>query len=426
MTRFFFLLVLLPALGAILLTVALTDPDPAVPPAGPPRPADVAAARTAGEGLRRALRGEAEELRIETDAVGSAVRLAARVLPELRADARVAGGDLRLRLSLPMHLPGGQRWLNLAASVPPFDAGLTLRELTLGGVALPPDLTLDLLRAGANVALGDRMGDRVLGLVQGLEIGEEALVLTLGPATGGEGGLARRVVAALHGGELPPPERVAGDYAAIRAAIDAGELPEDGTVLPHLRFALDRAGAAAGGDVGESYTAAILALARACGGPEARDIPESLTGPVADAGWQRDCHSVTLGGRTDLRQHFLLSAALKALANRGFAVSLGEFKELHDTRAGGSGFDFTDIAANNAGIRLSDRLMAAPPGAWPALVARIRAESDILPRLQGLPGRMTESAFEARFGSVDSPAYRAVLDEIEARIDALPLHATPD
>jgi hypothetical protein len=69
--------------------------------------------------------------------------------------------------------------------------------------------------------------------------------------------------------------------------------------------------------------------------------------------------------------------------------------------------------------------MAAPPEDWPALIARLRAESDILPRLQGLPGRMTGAAFDARFGTIDSPAYRAVLDEIEARIDALPLHAAP-
>lgn len=425
MARFLLLFVLLPLLGGIVLAIALTDPEPSVPPAGPPSAADVAAARTAGAALRDALAGETEELRIEVAAVGSAVRLWARMLPELRADARVGDGALGLRLSLPLHLPGGPRWLNLAATVPPFEGGPALDALTLGGVALPPDLSLDLARIGANLALGDRTGDRLFGMVETLRIGDEALVLTLGPKTGGRGGLSRRVVAAIPGGAMPAPEQVAALHDRIRAAIDAGGLPDTGTMLPHLRFALAaaEAEAAAGGDPGESYAAAILALACACGGPEARAIPESLTGAATDRGWQRDCDAVTLGERRDLRQHFLMSAALQALANRGFAVSVGEFKELLDSGQGGTGFDFTDIAANLAGIRLSDRVMALPAGDWPDLGNRIRAESDLLPRLQGLPGRMTETAFAARFGSIDSPAYRAVLDEIEARIDALPLYA---
>lgn len=423
MARLFLLLVVAPLVGGILLIVALTDPGPGLPPPAAPAAADVAAVRDAGAALRRALAGEAADLRLDVDAAGRVLRLAAWMLPELRADARLSDGALQLRGALPMHLPGGIRWLNIDARVPPFEDGPRLAALRVGGVDLPPDLTLDLARLGANLALGDRGGDRLLGMVRSLRIDDGALAVGFGGAPGGEGGLARRVVAAIPGGTLPDAARVAALHDVVRAAIDAGTLPDTGTFLPHLRFALGQAQAAAAEGAGASYAAAILALARACGGPEARQIPRSLTGPVTDEGWQRDCDAVTLAGRADLRQHFLLSAALQALSNRGVAVSLGEFKELLDSRPDGTGFDFTDIAANLAGIRLSDRVMALPPGDWPDLAARIGAESDILPRLTGLPGRMTDAAFRARFGSIDSPAYRALLAEIAARIDALPLHA---
>jgi hypothetical protein len=36
---------------------------------------------------------------------------------------------------------------------------------------------------------------------------------------------------------------------------------------------------------------------------------------------------------------------------------------------------------------------------------------------------MTQAEFEARFGDVDSPAYRAMVAEIRRRVDALPLAA---
>ena len=58
--------------------------------------------------------------------------------------------------------------------------------------------------------------------------------------------------------------------------------------------------------------------------------------------------------RHDSRLHFITAAALKAASNRGFAVGVGEFKELYDSLSGDNGFDFTDLAANNSGIRLSD------------------------------------------------------------------------
>ena len=35
---------------------------------------------------------------------------------------------------------------------------------------------------------------------------------------------------------------------------------------------------------------------------------------------------------------------------------------------------------------------------------------------------MTEAAFRARFGDVESPAYKAMIAEINARLDAMPLY----
>ena len=88
-----------------------------------------------------------------------------------------------------------------------------------------------------------------------------------------------------------------------------------------------------------------------------------------------------------------------------------------------SGFDFTDIVADNAGVRLSDVLMGADGAEWDRRLALMQAEADIIPSIEGIPARLTRQQFETAYGSIDSPAYFAVIDEIEARIDRLAPYA---
>jgi hypothetical protein len=137
--------------------------------------------------------------------------------------------------------------------------------------------------------------------------------------------------------------------------------------------------------------------------------------------WTKDCADVTFNGRIDSRRHFTTAAALQAASNRGFAVSVGEFKELNDTLKAG-GFDFTDIAANNSGIRMSNTFMGSEPRLWPELRARLQGENDVIIPYDGIPQIMEQSAFAAAYGDIDDPRYTAMLARIEAKIDELPLH----
>jgi uncharacterized protein YfiM (DUF2279 family) len=148
---------------------------------------------------------------------------------------------------------------------------------------------------------------------------------------------------------------------------------------------------------------------------------------VADVSedWTTSCEAMTLNGRVDSRLHFLISAALQAASNRGFSVAIGEFKELYDTLKNSGGFDFTDMAANLSGIRLSNVMMATPRKDWPARIALLETENDAIVAFEGLPHLMPDTEFAARYGDIDSPAYRETISRIEARIDRLDLYRTP-
>lgn len=139
------------------------------------------------------------------------------------------------------------------------------------------------------------------------------------------------------------------------------------------------------------------------------------------ASWPRPAPRVlTLRGRHDSAQHFVVSAALAAWAGEPAADAIGLYKELDDSRHG-SGFSFADLAANRAGTRFG-QLMLDDPERIDILLTGALADTDLLPTLRGLPEYLSEREFVRRYGSIDSPAYRSLVEEIERRVDAQPLY----
>jgi hypothetical protein len=214
-------------------------------------------------------------------------------------------------------------------------------------------------------------------------------------------------------------------YLALDQAAAKGRLPVRGSFLPYLRFAFDLARRrAAKGEAGSEKRSAILALAIYCGHWRI----QTLVGEVIPAGMRgrpSRCGSITLGGRGDLRQHFIVSAALEVASNSGLAFAVGEFKELLDSNRGGSGFSFDDLAADLAGVRfaetmLEDRKAIRKRQEW---LEGVSSESAIFPELSGLPTGLSEAEFKRRYSAVGSPAYRKVLATIEQRIDRLSFYA---
>lgn len=127
--------------------------------------------------------------------------------------------------------------------------------------------------------------------------------------------------------------------------------------------------------------------------------------------------------RTDFGQHFLTSAALAAQGDSALADAVGLFKEIADAD-GGSGFSFTDIAADRAGTRFGELAVRSAQDAL-QLQRRLAAginETDIMPPARDLPEHMKAAEFESRFGGVGSDAYKAVMADIEQRIAACPIH----
>lgn len=134
-------------------------------------------------------------------------------------------------------------------------------------------------------------------------------------------------------------------------------------------------------------------------------------------------YRMKLERRTDFGQHFLTSAAIAAQGDVSLADAIGLFKEIADAD-GGSGFSFTDIAADRAGTRFGELAGRSEDAArrLQAFMAAGVQETDIMPKARDLPEHMDAAEFEARFGGVGSPAYERVMADIEQRIAACRLH----
>lgn len=350
-------------------------------------------------------------------------RLLHRAHPEVSGHARMQDGRLVIYATLALGADGRFGWLNTTAVVPAFADGLAFETLRIGRVPLPPAASAAVLRRVLDSRFGAGSAARILAAAPELTIAGEELRLAVELGALPRGNLQRLTVGNVYGRSMPSHAEVAGFVEAFQQAAADGRLPSEGSFLPWLHMLMDETAAPGAEDPERAMIGGMMALNYLCGSAHfvAMLTPRRAEGeaPLPEPG--SACAGLTLRDRVDLRRHFLTAATLKALSDRGPAVVAGEAKELHDSIRGA--FDFTDIAANNSGIRFATLLLATPPAGWLALRERIREEGDILIALDGIPGEMPGAAFRERFGEVDSPAYAAMLDRIERRIDALPIHA---
>jgi hypothetical protein len=133
---------------------------------------------------------------------------------------------------------------------------------------------------------------------------------------------------------------------------------------------------------------------------------------------------IRIGDRTDLSQHFWVSAALAVLSDEQRSLAVGLSKEAMDSTPGGSGFSFVDMAANTAGIRLAVEATRNSMSAH-AIQDRLRRHLDIaavFPSIDGLPENLTGDQLQTDFGGIGGTETRRLLNEIDRRIAALALY----
>jgi hypothetical protein len=127
----------------------------------------------------------------------------------------------------------------------------------------------------------------------------------------------------------------------------------------------------------------------------------------------------TLHGRHDLWLHFIVSSYLTGSLGAPAAEATGLMKEFADAR-GDSGFSFADLAADKAGVRFAASVLQEEVSLHQ--LAEKFTVIDHMPSIRGLPEGLSLQEIMAVSESESQSTYARLLDEINARLNALPVY----
>jgi len=305
------------------------------------------------------------------------------------------------------------RYLNLAAEVAEVPGGLRIQSLQLGSLPLPGFLANAMAHLAHRWLRRDETYATLADAFSQVNFEENQATLDYRWHPVLLTQLERKSADLL----IPPEDQVR--MLAYAEQLDAllKRHPHGSTVpLTQVVAPLFAHAQAIGENAAEENRAALTALAAYLSGISLSKLLEGDGKSIRRA----PRVLLSLHGRRDFAEHFVISAAITVNGGSRLANAIGLIKEEEDATKG-SGFSFTDLAANRAGVRLGERATGEAAARIQQRLAAARQDADLLPEFRDLPEFMSQTEFDRRFGPIGGPRYQQVIDRIDARLAAHPL-----
>ncbi|WP_026376340.1 hypothetical protein [Aestuariibacter salexigens] len=367
-------------------------------------------------------RHRSQTLFITREQLNSLAGVLQRARPDIVSQVSLYQDSAIVKLSYQLPAPLTGRFLNISIPILAADK-LVLGAVDLGSLTLPGDWVLRALTWFGDWYTNSSIATQSLQQIRSIDFDEAQARVQVGPvdtliqalkaSTNGLGSDAneelrkRTAHYVSYLNRLPPEfslqERSLADYMQ-KVMAEAYRRTQEGEVVRENEAALLALAIYAGNHRFASFVGNV------------QHSPDKAARPLR---WP------VLAGRQDLSLHFLYSLAIKLLSEQGISVAIGEFKELMDRSPSGSGYSFVDMAADLAGVELA--LVATDPVTAPLVQERLalgQSEVVFFPDINGLPEGLDKQGFAERFGAVDSPEYRAMMEDIRQRILRLPLYSS--
>ncbi len=347
-------------------------------------------------------------------------------LQNIAADVALTSGSASIDLVVPWRLPGLPLYLNLHARVRQQDGAIELYGVRAGHLPIPTAVVRGAIRIGERLLAANYVNYQEFSALQqsvrDVTFEEEAVQVTLN----WQPDMLSQVKAQAEQLFLSADdnERILRYYVQITEIVAA--LPADITsislnelLFPLFRIASVRS--ANGRDAIAENRNLLQALSLYVNESDIRQLAgeaaELDTTPVRRV-------EVTIQRRPDLAQHLTTSAAITAAAGAGVAGILSNSKETYDARYR-SGFSFSDLTANSAGVALGN---AATSNAAEALalqqrLAHATQETDYMPTVARDLTGLNEADFSEQYRDRNSQAYLDRVAAIDKEIAALPVYA---
>ena len=306
------------------------------------------------------------------------------------------------------------RYVNIRTVIAPSQDGFEITRFAVGSMEIPPSFIKPAILFGLNKLLGDEKGQPILDSIQSVQVAEPAVTIAFKPPAG----LVETLTTAIKQHASVADPRIVGRYYEkiedVMADIPrVGQVSLTEVIRPVFQLALYRSQKL---DPVLENEAALLAIAIYFGDTRF----ERFVGEVRsdDAGsQQRLLDHIKLNGRHDFVQHFTISIGLTLTGGDVAANMIGELKEAKDSQKS-SGFSFTDIGADRAGVKLAKRAVSGASAAFKIqrILANAHSEKVFFPGFTDLPEGLSTATFRQRYGDVNSRKYKRVIAEIDKRI----------
>lgn len=408
----------------IVSVVMLIDLFPSAEANSPSQVDNAEAVQPLIDELRVSLRSryEAQQINVSDIQANSLAGFISRAINQ--ANAKVSFADNKIIVTLTYKIETGifPLYINVE-NVLLAGKGLKLDSVKVGDLRLPGEFALSKAEYLVNIYTSSKVASKAIESVNSIAVDSNGVQINLAPLdgllrefknieTGGSGKDTRLLkiriahyLRLLDGLYVPPTQNIASDpslsyylHAAMKEALVLSE--QSSATLEN--------------------EAVILALAIYAGSPR-------FTALIGDLSFAIDkLPSASLKPmlleRQDLSLHFIFSAAIKLLSQKGISIAVGEFKELMDRGKGGSGYSFVDLAADLAGSHFAE-LAVDPLRAQnlQKIIAASANETLFMISISDLDEGLSKTEFADQYGMVDSLAYKKVVMEINRRINALPI-----
>ncbi|MDN4504331.1 hypothetical protein QX776_18120 [Alteromonadaceae bacterium BrNp21-10] len=346
--------------------------------------------------------------------------LAQRAIPAISAKALINNNKGHFSLSYRLTHFGLPRYINLELTLVAADK-IQLTQVKLGSFNLPSDLAFNTVLKAVNWYVGGDLVEQLNQRIINVDVANQALNISLLPINDLLA-QAKSIQRDLSDEEISFQNDIMY-YLKVLKLIDIAseaELNTDVSAAHYITPLFAEVSARAiDGEHQVQNKAAIIALATFSGSRHFGRIVGNLDPKWISANQAQ--HRLILAGRRDLYLHFIFSAAIEVLAQKGISIAIGEFKELLDRGDNGSGFSFADLAADMTGITLAQQAMSEEAKYVSQGLASSSSEKHFFPAIFDLPEGLYKSEFGEKIGQIDSPIYQQYRLTIHQRIQQLPL-----
>lgn len=432
--RFILLLFLFPLVAGLFLACLVLEREPRIVETSLPTVDSAQRARNLAKRVLECLNGQRDSAMVSASQNDLNALLALVARGERRFSGRVRVTPKNMTVAVSIRLPAIPfvRYLNLRVELLPDQRGLNIQRAKFGKLRIPRVLALATLRGFIDLGLGNREGSALLGSVQSVAMHGDTVTLELQSLPQLKERLKRLQVFLASLRKLGQDKTANWDRESVDSyymclldltpKVRQDPPPSLADYLgPLFRLARERSAA---GDPARENRSALMALAIYLGDPRFEKLAGQVLSPelIGKSSFMRP---VSLGGRQDLRLHFVISAGLQLIADQGISSAIGEFKELLDAGRGGSGFSFIDLAADRAGIRFVERATDSEAGArrLQQMLSGSPTEQLFFPPVTDLAENLPKEEFERHYVGIGKPGYKAMVREIDRRIDKCPVHA---